>query len=197
MADPVTFVKAKISDLVNGQFNENDNQGFVKTPEGKELAAVRIMATVVEKFNAKDGNYIALTLDDCTETIRAKFFQQGLSLAKDIEVGDTVDIFGFARQYEGETYIAPMLLRKITDLNEEILRRLEFFSPASAVKAPLDLESAVLAKIAELDKGDGVKIEMLAESMNIEADAAVETIRNLLIKGDLYEPKKGIVKKVD
>ena len=52
-------------------------------------------------------------------------------------------------------------------------------------------------KVAELDNGSGVKIEILADSLEPEKETALEIVRNLLIKAHLYEPKKGFVKRID
>lgn len=193
------FVKEKISALVSGEYVENGDESFLRTKDGTELLRVRLLGTVVEKYVANDKNYAALTVDDSTETIRAKFFREAVSAASAAEIGDSVDIFGFVRKYEGEIYIAPMICKKITDSNFEVLRKLELAAPqaSSSGVSNLDIESKILMKIAELDSGDGVKMDALADSLKLENDAAIEAIGNLLIKGELYEPKKGIVKRVE
>ena len=199
MADKFTFLKARINDIVSGEFVENGNDSFLKTKDGKELARVRIMGNVVEKFVAKDNNYASLTLDDGSETIRAKFFQQAVPQANSFELGDVLDIFGFVRQYEGEVYLAPMISKKVSDPNLEVLRKLELSggsaSALSGFAGGADVQ--ILAKIAEMDKGSGVKITKLVESLKMEGVAAMEVITDLMMKGELYEPKKGIIKRID
>jgi len=198
MPDKFTFLKTKINDIVNGEFVENGDDSFLKTKDGKEFSRIRIMGTIVEKFVAKDNNYAFLTLDDGSETIRAKFFQQTISQANSCQVGDVLDIFGFVRQYEGEVYLAPMIAKKISDPNAEILRKLELNGSSlslSGFSGGADVQ--VLAKIAEMDKGDGVKITKLIESLKMESAAAMETITGLMMKGELYEPKKGVIKRID
>ena len=198
MPDGFQFAKASIADIVNGEFVKEGEQSFVRVGNGKELSRVRILGTVVEKYVSNDGNYAALTLDDSTETIRAKFFQQYVSSISNVNAGDAIDVFGFLREYEGEVYIAPLFLKKITDPNFEVLRKLELAVPSAGGEiSSIDLESTVLMKVAELDNGSGVKIEILADSLEPEKERALEIVRNLLIKGDLYEPKKGFVKRID
>ena len=211
MANGYHFVKVRISDIVNGEFVKQDEQSFVRAKDSRELGRVRILGTVVEKFLAKDNNYAAFTLDDSTETIRTKFFQQYVHQIKDINSGDLLEIFGFVREYEGEVYISPLISRKISDLNYEVLRKLELrasgsgvlgirdsgFGAASEPVSELDLEAKILLKVAELDSGDGVKIVELLKISKLPEDRSLELVRNLLIKGDLYEPKKGIVKRID
>jgi len=198
LPDGFQFAKASIADIVNGEFVKEGEQSFVRVGNGKELSRVRILGTVVEKYVSNDGNYAALTLDDSTETIRAKFFQQYVSSISNVNAGDAIDVFGFLREYEGEVYIAPLFLKKITDPNFEVLRKLELAVPSAGGEiSSIDLESTVLMKVAELDNGSGVKIEILADSLEPEKERALEIVRNLLIKGDLYEPKKGFVKRID
>jgi len=195
------FIKARIADIVNGEFVKNDAGEFLRAKNGKELSRIRILGRIVEKFVSNDGNYAALTLDDGTETMRAKFFQQSVSGITNVIAGDLIDIFGFVREYEGEVYIAPLIMKKISDSNYETLRKLELAVDASVKGgeeiSEIDMESAVLLKVSELDSGSGVKIETLSNSLSIEEDRTIELIRNLLIKGDLYEPKKGFVKRID
>ncbi len=209
MTNGYHFVKVRMSDIVNGEFVKQDEQSFVRTKSGKELSRVRILGYVVEKFVSNDGNYAVLTLDDSTETLRAKFFQQYVSSIKDVNVGDLIDIYGFLREYEGEVYLAPLITKKTIDPNYEVLRKLELGAQelggtgaqiegaAGEPPSELDLEAAILMKIAELDTGAGVKIVSLIQTLKLSEDRALELIRNLLIKGDLYEPKKGIVKRID
>ena len=55
----------------------------------------------------------------------------------------------------------------------------------------------VLAKISGLDKGDGVKISKLIDELKMDSASAMEIITDLMMKGELYEPKKGVIRKVD
>ena len=155
------------------------------------------MGTVVEKFIAKDGNYASLTIDDSSETIRVKFFQQAVQFANSCEVGDVIDVFGFVRQYEGEVYLGPMVSKKLNDPNAEVLRKLELYSSSSGLSAFAGSSSMVLAKISGLDKGDGVKISKLIDELKMDSASAMEIITDLMMKGELYEPKKGVIRKVD
>ena len=199
MADKFTFLKARINDIVSGEFVENGNDSFLKTKDGREFFRIRIMGTVVEKFAAKDNNYAFLTLDDGSETIRAKFFQQTVAQVNSCQVGDVLDIFGFVRQYEGEVYLAPMISKKVSDPNLEVLRKLELNGGSSSALSGFagGADVQILAKIAEMDKGSGVKITKLVESLKMEGAAAMEVITDLMMKGELYEPKKGIIKRID
>lgn len=92
--------------------------------EGELISRVRVLATVIDKFVSEDGNYATLTLDDSTDTIRCKLFND-LELIESIEKGDVVDLIGKIKEYNEERYIQPELITRIEDPNFEVLRNLE------------------------------------------------------------------------
>jgi len=106
---------------------------FVKTPSGEEIARARILATIVAKFVAEDGNYAAVTLDDGSDTMRAKTFKTVKPLDT-VEIGDIVDVIGKLREYNGEKYLMPEVVSKVTDPNVEVMRRLEMVYKQTAAR---------------------------------------------------------------
>jgi len=191
--DPVK--KLLIRDIVEGEFVKEVN--VLKTKFGAATKA-RVLATVVDKFLSSKGNYGALTLDDATETIRAKVFNQDLAKISTIEIGDIIDVLCSIREYEGEVYLVPVSMQKV-DPNWEVLRKIEIMKERSEKKKdePLDIDPMVLKKVKELETGSGVSITELVSNLKEYDDTRViEAVRSLLAKGDLFEPKKGIVKEV-
>lgn len=130
-----TAKKVRVWDIVNGTFVKKGGfePSFVKTPSGDEVARARIMATIVAKFVAEDGNYAAVTLDDGSDTIRAKTFKTVKPLDT-VEVGDIVDVIGKLREYNGEKYMMPEVVSKVTDPNAEVMRRLEMVYKQTAAR---------------------------------------------------------------
>lgn len=135
-----TAKKARIWDLVNGSFikKEGFEPSVVRIASGEEISRTRIMGTVVARFVADDGNYAAVTIDDGSDTIRLKTFKTTKPLDS-LNVGDIVDAIGKIREYEGEKYIIPEVVRKISDPNFEILRRLELVYTESGLKKTREL----------------------------------------------------------
>lgn len=121
-----TARKVRIHDLMNGTWvkKEGMEASFVTTPQGEDVARARILATVVAKFISEDGNFGSITLDDGSDTIRAKCFKE-LNLLKKAEVGDLMDLIGKTREYNGEIYLLSEIIQKVKDPNWELLRRLE------------------------------------------------------------------------
>jgi RPA family protein len=122
----MTARKVKISDLMNGKWvkKEGMEPSFIVTSYGEQVSRARILGTVVAKFLAEDGNFGSITLDDSTDTIRAKTFKTVKPL-EEVEIGDIVDAIGKVREYNAEIYFIPEIIYKVQDPNLEILRRLE------------------------------------------------------------------------
>lgn len=114
----LTARKALIEDLVNGEYytREGFKSNYLITPRGQRLSRVKIIGTVVTKFVNDDETYAFFVLDDGTETIRAKFFQD-LSNFRKVEEGDLVTAVGKLREYEGEIYINPEVVKEVDDPN--------------------------------------------------------------------------------
>src|SRR3989338_5220493 len=106
----LTSIKTKIIDLSNGKYEVLPGFGsnYVLTRDGMRLSRVRILATVVDKFLSDSGRYAAITLDDGSDTIRAKAFN-AVAVFDNLSVGDLVDFIGKVREYQGELYLVPEL----------------------------------------------------------------------------------------
>ncbi len=122
----LTSIKTRIKPIISGRFvvQEGFNPNYVLTNSGMRLSRVRIMATVVDKFISESGKFASLTLDDGTDTIRAKAFN-AVSIFDGINEGDNIDITGRVREYQSEIYLVPEIIYKIDDINWELLRELE------------------------------------------------------------------------
>lgn len=121
-----TAKKVRIQDLMNGTWVKKEGMvaSFVTIPSGEDVARARVLATIVAKFVSEDNQFGSITLDDGSDTIRAKCFKE-LKLLEKAEVGGLVDLTGKTREYNGEIYILPEIILKVQDPNWELLRRLE------------------------------------------------------------------------
>ncbi len=122
----LTSIKTRIADINSGSFVvlPGFESNYVLTKDGMRLSRVRVLATVVDKFLSDSGKYAAITLDDATDTIRAKAFN-AVSVFDPFAAGDVVDFIGKVREYQGELYLVPELIKKVGDPNYELLRELE------------------------------------------------------------------------
>ncbi len=122
----ISSIKTRIKQITGGRYVPQDgfNPNFVLAPNGTRLSRVRIAATVVDKFLAESGKFSSITLDDGTETIRAKVFNV-VSMYDSIGVGSEVDIIARVKEYQGEIYLAPEIITVLEDSNFALLRELE------------------------------------------------------------------------
>jgi len=131
----------RIVDLVSGEFikKEGMEPSYVVTPGKENVSRAMSVGTVVNKFTSEDGNFSSVTIDDSTATMRAKLWKE-IGLLQEINTGDLVRVIGKVREYEGEIYVVPEIMRKITP-DEESLFRLEILNQmknrgTAPVKAP-------------------------------------------------------------
>lgn len=198
----VTSLKLWIRDIVEGSYEPNDDGygGSVSLKDGGRAARVRILGTVVDKYVADTRSFGSATIDDSSETINIKLFKDRVSEIEGLEIGEIVDILGDINEYKGEVYVLPRALNKV-DINWELLRRIELNkkgatgenSPAQAEK----LEEIILKKMVELGKGKGLKMETLIKDLkDVDENLVITAVQNLMHKGDMFEPKKGVLKLV-
>lgn len=122
--------KVRIADLLNGKYfygsKEEMKPSYVITSFGEKVFRVNIIGTVIDKFVGEDGNYSSVTIDDGTEAIRIKSFEE-FPFEK-IETGDFVRVIGKVKEYAGEMYISHEIIEKVSDVNFELLAKAEILS---------------------------------------------------------------------
>lgn len=180
----MTAKKARIIDVVRGGYTpaEGMKPGYILTPYGMKVSRTRVLATAVSKFVSEDKNFASVTLDDGTETIRAKSFGS-TKFFDNVNLGDSVDVIGKIRFYNDEIYIAPEIVIKITDPNFESLRRLELVKQHMEWKRKNEMMSEALKKYAPDKVMESIKGEMSAE----DAESLLE-----FLSAPLPEEKKDV-----
>ncbi|MFH1977917.1 MAG: OB-fold nucleic acid binding domain-containing protein [Candidatus Aenigmatarchaeota archaeon] len=202
----VTTRKTRIADITAGQWvkKEGFEPSFIITKEGHKISRARILATIVSKFTAEDGNFGSITLDDTTDTIRAKTFKTVKPL-EGLDIGTLVDVIGKIKEYNGEIYVIPEIIRKIDDPNFLTLRILETKSNRSESTEEKE-ESVVdpeekndlrmdIIKIIENSK-DGATFKDIIKNVKAEESQIESVINELLSEGVCYEPTPGKIKKI-
>jgi len=215
----MTAKKVRIYNIINGQWvkKEGMEPSYVQTTYGDQLSRVRVMGTIVSKFVAEDGNFASITVDDATDTIRAKTFKTVKPL-DNAELGDIVDVIGKVREYNEEIYMIPEIVLKITDPNTELLRKAEVGAelkrmgePAKAapVQKPAnpvqeeaedkpsekeDLRKKVIEKIEA--SAEGIGYSEIMSSISEPEEQVEAVINDLLAEGICYEPTPGKIRKI-
>ncbi len=193
-------IKSRVVDLIGGSWIQDGQYGILETKYGEKVGRARVMATVVNKFVSEDGKYIGLTLDDGTDTIRIKMWDNFVLVGKIVE-GDIVDVIGKVRVYNEEIYIVPEIVYKVENPNLELLRKLEITKKLRKLGVteanPADENEAVRKKILEVigSSKEGVTYNKLMETK--AGKGVVEKIVDDLLSGGLcYEPTPGVIRKI-
>jgi len=202
----MTAKKVRISDILSGKWikKEGMEPSYIETNYGERVSRARILCTIVSKFASEDGNFGSITLDDGTDTIRAKTFKTVKPL-ESFEVGHVVDVIGKVKEYNGEIYIVPEIVKKIDDPNYEILRILEIKKNLQGkdekeeTEKPKEDDKEGLRKeiltVIENAK-DGASYDDILKNVTGEDEKIEEVINELLSEGICYEPTPGKVRKI-
>jgi RPA family protein len=162
----LTALKLRLADISKGKFvpAEGLKPAYVLTPDGRRAGRVRIVATAVNRWQSNDKSLTVLTLDDGTDTIRAKAF--GSLIFENFRIGDIIEVVGKLRFYNNELYIAPEVAWA-GEPNAELLRELELRQQAR------EWEQKRLSVIAYAKQtSDAAELRSLAEEMGIPGDDA-------------------------
>jgi RPA family protein len=212
MAERYTSLKVRIKDITDGELKrgEEEWESFLVTPFNEEAGRVRVLATVVSRFKSDNGNYGVLTLDDTTDTITSRAFNDDVGLIEGTEEGDIIDVVGRVKEYEDERYINMESVSKITDPNWELVRKLELALRIKRRGGDVDIQEESVEEgtagenqklivkgiIEELDEGSGVKYLQIMEESGLGEEKLEEILSELMEEGEIYEPKIGKFKRV-
>ena len=169
----------------------------------EDVARVNILGAVVAKATTEIFNYDFFTLDDGTGKITVRSFENK-NLSKNFDIGTITMVIGRPREYGGEVYIAPEIVKKIDDTVWVELRKLELetrpvtVAPAAQKENTSDIvvekesnpDERVIEYIKQKDSGEGVDVE---EIIGRYADAQM-VIQRLQLQGDIFEVRPGRVK---
>jgi len=206
----MTAKKVPIKDMMSGNWvkKEGMEPSYVTTTSGENLSRVRIMGTIVGRFIAEDGNFASITLDDGTDTTRAKTFKTAKPLDT-VNIGSLVDVIGKVREYNAEIYMIPEVVTEVKDPNMLILRQAELAvknkdlkdNPVKAIDEPKETPSddnVIRKQILDIiaTNSEGIDYSAIPESVKAP-EAQIESIVNdLLAEGICYEPTPGKIKKI-
>jgi RPA family protein len=90
----------------------------------KETTRVNIIGNITDKFQSEQKPYAAITIDDGTGTIRIKTFSDTLSMIKNFNPGDTINVIGKLAHFNNEIYILPEIIKE-SSITWLIARKLE------------------------------------------------------------------------
>jgi RPA family protein len=144
-----------------------------------------------------------IIVDDGTGRITVRAFEPNPQMSA-VQVGDVVLVVGRPRNFGGEMYVLPEIVKKVPDLGWIEVRKLELSQtkivpqaqPQEASEELIDesfgQSENVLNAIRSLDTGAGADIDAVVEQVGVRD--AEKTIQFLLQSGDIFEVSPGKLK---
>jgi len=183
--------KTNINSLKSGNYvvQEGWDPNYIQV-DNKNISRANIIAAIVDKQATE--NLATVTLDDGSNIIVAKAFNEETKKLEKINVGDVVLLIGKPRKYNDELFISVEIIRKIDPLWAKV-RKLELNrEPKNDVQIPKRVESdreKILNLVRSLDNSNGVEVSEVLKRTNIEGGEGI--IDGLIKDGELYENRPG------
>ena len=196
--------KVSISNILNGNFvKDGASSGYIKFGVSS-ISRVNILGIIVHKSEAMT-NYGSVVIDDGTGKIQLKSFEK-VDVFSKFDIGDVVLTIGRIREYNNERYIAPEILKKLTDAGWMNVRKFELKKNGQLISGDtilavqeiekidnnLDAYQEIYSLIKAFDNGEGISVEDVIKKFDKVGAEAI--INKLLEKGDIFEIRPGKLK---
>lgn len=196
--------KIRISDILNGEYIKEEGwlPNYVIVND-KNVSRANLIGVVVAKTETDEQTEVLI--DDNTGRVSVRSFNDATIFEK-INVGNVVLLIGRPREYGGEKYIVPEIIKEVKK-NWFDLRLIELDAVQKKmkgdklqiqkeeekiieqiVKSKINSED-VLNLIKRFDDGDGANYEELVEKLGDE-----KVIKTLLEEGEIFEVTPGRLK---
>jgi hypothetical protein len=124
MKERIVAIRASIADIVNGSYGI-DNGSRVISPDGIELRRVLLVGNILDKVTGSN-NFASITIDDGTEVIRVKTWDEAeANMLRQVTGNYLAIVVGRVNEYQDEVYVKPEIIREVDDANLLTLHMLE------------------------------------------------------------------------
>lgn len=179
-----TAFKVRISDLINGNYVVQDGwEPNYIISNGRKVSRANMMGVVVSKQSNELGGNETLVLDDSSGRISARAFEE--MHFSNVKVGDIVLLIGRPREYNGEIYIVPEIVKTVEDKRWINVRNIELGAISQNKTEDIAIENAPLGKNSSenLYKNYEVNTNLVEEQVAQEeaspAEKMIKFIRDL------------------
>jgi uncharacterized protein len=167
---------------------------FVEIGE-KRIVRVNILANCIDKFVQEgEKKFASLTIDDASGQIRLKSFGEDIEPLKGFSQGDTLQIIGTVREWNGELYIIPEVIKKV-DPRWLLVRKLEIQNSRKDIpegsEGDSSLKDSIMQKIKDAEADGGIDVDTIIMEIESSPDSINVEIKRLLEEGLVYEPRPG------
>ena len=196
--------KVSINQILEGKYikEEGWNPNKVVLDNGISFSRVNLIAVIVD---SSGQGFKQITIDDSTGRINLRSFDNN-NIFKDVEVGNVILLIGKPREYNGEKFIIPEIIRKVLDPKWIEVRKLELIlegkkNPVKKLEEKKYVEEEISEEtfydkimniIKRLDTGSGVLVDEIIRKSN--SNNAEQLITELIKRGEIFEIGHGRVK---
>ncbi|MFH1522060.1 MAG: OB-fold nucleic acid binding domain-containing protein [archaeon] len=187
--------KLRIGDILKGVPMMNEGKFMFLELGDKKVVRVNILANCVDKFIQEgEKQFASLTVDDASGQLKLKAFGEDIEPLKEIIQGDTLQIIGNVREWNGELYMIPEVIKKV-DTRWLLVRKLEIQNakknmPITENKSS-GLKNEIMKKIRDAESDGGINIDTIIMDVEASPDAINIEVKKLLEDGLIYEPRPG------
>ena len=195
MTEEKNVVKVRVHDVKSAEFVQEEGwkANYAVTESQQKLHRVNVMGVLLNKD--VQGTITTFIIDDGSGSISIRSFD----VVKNIDtmnIGDGILVIGRIREYSGENYISPEILRAI-DKQWLNVRRLELQIPEVQEKVEEEVEETLptlklLEIVREMDSGPGVLIDDVIEKSSLHDTEGL--LQKLMESGELFQNQPGRVK---
>ena len=197
-----TAFKVWINDLHKSDVKVAE-EGFSYLGIGEnKVVRMNLFGSVIDKFVAE--SYATIIIDDSSGNIRLRVWADDLYMLENSEVGDLLIVVGRWAEYDGERYLRPELVRKIS-VDWALLRRLElnktYGAPSQEEKIEIKEEVKKVEEVPPtlsarevvlnlIEKYDEISYEDLLSKSKADKNNLDVAVQDLLKEGEIFSPKK-------
>jgi hypothetical protein len=187
--------KLRIGDVLKGVPMMDEGKFLFLELGDKKVVRVNLLANCVDKFVQEgEKSFASLTVDDASGQLKLKVFGENIDRVKNIMQGDTLQIIGNMREWNGEIYMIPEVVKKV-DARWLLVRKLEIQNARRDMPEVEGKDSKVknmiLDKIKEAEADGGIDRDALVMDVEASPDVIESEVKKLLEEGLIYEPRPG------
>jgi len=185
--------KMRIGDVLKGKPMVDEGKFLFLEVGDKKISRINVLANCVDKFIQEgDKKYASVTIDDASGQIRLKAFGDDVAILKEVLQGDTLQVIGNVREWNGELYLIPEVVKRV-DPRWLLVRKLEIQNARKdmPLNASSPVKDIIMQKIKEAETEGGIDVDTMIMDVEASPDLINNEIKKLLEEGLIYEPRPG------
>ncbi|MFH1290963.1 MAG: hypothetical protein ABIH79_00190 [archaeon] len=187
--------KLRIGDVLKGKPMMSEGKFLFLELGDKKVVRINVLANCVDKYIQEgEKQFASLTVDDASGQIKLKAFGEDIGPLKEVLQGDTLQIIGNVREWNGELYMIPEVIKKV-DPRWLLVRKLEIQNARKNMPTEesrdSSLKNSIMEKIKGAETDGGIDVDTIIMDIEASPDLINKDIKNLLEEGLIYEPRPG------